>query len=65
MKIETLKVLEVKTDDSGKEVNVRVEPALPVKIVTLKFKSPSHHHTNEIVRALENAELTEITVTTN
>jgi hypothetical protein len=65
MKIETLKVLEVKADDGGKAVNVRVEPAVPVKIVTLEFKSASRQQINEIVSTLENAKLTEIKVTTN
>jgi hypothetical protein len=65
MKIETLKVLEVKADDGGRAVNVRVSPDLPVKIVTLEFKSASRQQINEIVSTLENAKLTEIKVTTN
>lgn len=64
MKTEMLKVLEVKADDGGKAVNVRVEPAAPVKIVTLEFKSASRQQINEIVSTLESLKLTEITVTT-
>jgi hypothetical protein len=65
MKIETLKVLEVKADDGGHAVNVRVEPAVPVKIVTLVFdKFASRNQMNEVVRTMESLKLNEITVTT-
>jgi hypothetical protein len=65
MKTDTLKVLEVKADDGGKAVNIRVNPELPVKIVTLEFKSASRQQIDEIVRTLERLRLSEITVTTN
>jgi hypothetical protein len=64
MNVETLKVHEVKADDGGQAVNVLVSQK-PLKIVTLVFKSASRQQTNEIVRALESAKLTEITVTTS